>query len=223
MVTQRHAKIKETISKYGKCLEIVSIDPHFHEVSVSLFLKGRTFSVWSYSSKEGLKERLQVIRDRMVETGEMVKSNVYNQAIYKEGEIIEQPIKFMFVIAVEKTPTLPMPTGNLQAKDNKSGLTFVLSPQLENGTWVYSVSATGNAKNPQRRIMAMVGGYIRYGKCTRIAHDKFAFPDGKQHLGFARILINYAKNVSSSEMLLDSRNAQGQMTTQTLGFSQGSL
>ena len=59
-------KPQEVIEKYGTCLELISMDPFFHEITVGLFLKDSTLTVHSYRNKDGVKERLTQIRDRIV-------------------------------------------------------------------------------------------------------------------------------------------------------------
>ena len=56
----------EVIEKYGNCLELISMDPFFHEITVGLFIKDSILTVHSYSNKEGVDERLTQIRDRIV-------------------------------------------------------------------------------------------------------------------------------------------------------------
>ena len=38
--------IAEQIEKLGHCIELVSIDPHFHDVSIGLFIKDGLMTVW---------------------------------------------------------------------------------------------------------------------------------------------------------------------------------
>lgn len=218
---KKHTRVKDIIARYGHCVELVAIDPHFHSISVGLFLKNRIFSVWSYASLPGIEDRMQQIRDRLVAWGEMTASpSVYNQASYRQGKIIERPIKFMFNECVEAALDKPLPSGPISAKDNKTRLTFHVSGEGTDGEHVYVVSAVGDEKRAPMRVKAVVGGYIRYGECKRVAPDRFEFPDGMRHDGLARILLSYAKNVSGTEATLNMQEQQGQMTTQTLGFSQ---
>jgi hypothetical protein len=90
------------------------------------------------------------------------------------------------------------------------------------GKWVYEVAAEGEAPaaTASMRVKAVVGGFMRYGDCRRVAEDKFAFPCGARHDELARLLIPYARNVSAVEEMLAAADLAGQMTTQTLGFSQ---
>ena len=66
----------EVIEKYGNCLELISMDPFFHEITVGLFIKDSTLTVYSYSNKEGVDERLTQIRDRIVLFGENRVSSI---------------------------------------------------------------------------------------------------------------------------------------------------
>ncbi len=231
---KRNASIvRHVIDKYGHCLELVSMDPHFHSVSVGLFFKehryaGTIFTVWSYAKIEGIEDRLRVIRDKLVDSGEMMPVTATfpgmelnsNQVVYRHGSIIEKPLRFIFVKAVETHPDTPAPVGDITVTDSKSNLIFKVSGGWEEYSYIYKVTASGEAANPESRIRAVVGGYMKYGECKRLSSNSFKFPDDQPHDGFARVLLNYAKNVSASENILASQEQQGQMNTQTLGFSQ---
>ena len=67
-------KVSEVKNKFGKCLELVSMDPNFHNISVGLFMKNNILTVWSYSRKEGIENRLNIIRDKMVDFGGLINS-----------------------------------------------------------------------------------------------------------------------------------------------------
>ena len=42
---------KEVISKYGRCIELISMDPFFNEVTIGLFFKEPLINVYSFSKK----------------------------------------------------------------------------------------------------------------------------------------------------------------------------
>ncbi len=48
-----------------------------------------------------------------------------------------------------------------------------------------------------------------------------AFPCGYRHDELVRLVLSYARNVSRVEDMLEADAVRGQMTTSTLGFSQG--
>ena len=196
------------------------MDRYFKDISVGLFLKGRRFTIWSYSTIPGVEKRLEEIRDRLVAWGEAKPvPGSSNQADYAVGELLERPLRFMFDEVVEKNPAEPVPSGRIEARDTKTLLTFVVTGEKAGDKYVYTVSAEGEAERAEMRVRAVVGGYMRYGNCERLAPNQFAFPDGKRHDGFARLLLGYARNVSGVENMLASSELHGQMTTQTLGFS----
>ena len=85
---------------------------------------------------------------------------------------------------------------------------------------VYSISVKGVHERSEMRIGAVVGGFMKYGGCERIAPNKFKFPDGGEYNKFVRLLLPYARNISAVEDMLTESDMAGQMTTQTLGFSQ---
>ena len=47
-----------------------------------------------------------------------------------------------------------------------------------------------------------------------------AFRDQKSHDEYVRVLLPYARNVSAVEQIFEANEQAGQMTTQSLGFSQ---
>jgi hypothetical protein len=217
--TQQRAGVKDTIKRLGRCIELVSMDPHFNDITVGLFLKGRVLTVWSYSSVPGTPGRLEQIRDRVVALGGFKKvPGSPNQAELSEGDILMRPLRFLFKEAVEKQSQPP--TGPIEANDNKSTLTFRVEGGQQDGAYVYKVLALGNAERAEARIKAVVGGFMRYGECQRLAEDTFRFPDGERRDGYVRLLLPYARNVSAVETMLAAEELEGQMTVQTLGFSQ---
>ena len=43
-------KVSEVKNKFGKCLELVSMDPNFHNISVGLFMKNNILTCLLYTS-----------------------------------------------------------------------------------------------------------------------------------------------------------------------------
>lgn len=210
----------EVIEKYGRCLELVSMDPHFHNVSVGLYLKGDVCTVWSFSSKPGLAERLQQIRDQMIALGDMdpVEGST-NQARFRCGDLHPRPVKFLLSQAVGKAPDYA-PADDMSIRDSKSALTLRFTGHEEEGRWSYSVSGEGEAPNPAVRIRMVVAGFVRYGEMEKLNDTDVAFACGRRHDGLVRLLMPYSRNISSVEGMMEAEALRGQMTTGTLGFSQ---
>ena len=51
----------EVIERYGKCLELIPMDAHFHDITVALFVKDGICTVWTFSRREGVAERMEHI------------------------------------------------------------------------------------------------------------------------------------------------------------------
>ena len=213
-------KVSDVKIKFGKCLELVSMDPNFHNISVGLFIKKDILTVWSYSKKEGVESRLNQIRDKMVEFGGLNHLDEDFKMTVPKGALIERPLKFLFSQCVEMSPDKKSDKGIITAKDNKTKLTFTVSGSQQKDKYIYTVSAEGEHEKPGLRIRAVVGGFIKYGECIRNDVDSFHFPDNNAHEEYVRVLLPYARNVSAVEQMLEASDQAGQMTTQSLGFSQ---
>jgi len=217
----RESRIAKKVKILGHCIELVSVDPHFHEVSIGLFIKNGMLTISSYSALDGIDDRIEQIRDRCVRLGDVVAvEGTTNQLQLISDLILDHALRFMFIAAVEKDPSTEPPSGRITAPDTKTKLTFVLEGAMEDGKYVYTVSAEGRAERAEMRVRAVVGGFMRYSACERVDKNKFSFPDGKQYNNFARLILPLARNVSAIEAQLEQDEMTGQMNTQTLGFSQ---
>ena len=213
--------IAERVRELGHCIELVSIDPHFHEVTVGLFIKNGLMTIWSFSNRDGIAARIEQIRDRCVMLGDVVAvEGTTNQLRLISDLYLDRALRFMFTVAVEKDPSQEVPAGRISVADTKTKLTLVVEGAEEDGKYVYTVSTEGEAERAESRVRATVGGFIRYSDCERVDTNKFAFPDGKRYDDFARLILPLARNVSAVESQLAATELEGQMTTQTLGFSQ---
>ncbi|MBT4125698.1 MAG: hypothetical protein HOJ22_00940 [Chloroflexi bacterium] len=214
-------RVVEKIKKLGNCIELVSIDPHFHDVTIGLFIKDGVMTISTYSTLEGVDARIEQIRDRCTLLGDVeAVEGTTDQLRLISDLYLDRALRFMFIAAVEKDPTQELPSGRITAPDTKTKLTFVIDGAEENGQYVYTVSAEGESDRAVMRVRAAVGGFIRYSGCVRVDKNKFSFPDGKKYDNFARLILPLARNVSAVEAQLEADEMAGQMNTQTLGFAQ---
>jgi len=215
------SRIAKKVAKLGHCVELVSLDPHFHEVSIGLFIKNGLLTISSYSLFDGIEDRIEQVRDRCVRLGDVEPVDGTTDQLRLTSDLyLDRALRFMFISAVEKDPSTEPPAGRITAPDTKTKLTFVLDGAMEDGKYVYTVSAEGHAERAEMRIRAVVGGFMRYSGCERVDKNKFSFPDGKQYDNFARLILPLARNVSAIDAQLEQDEMAGQMNTQTLGFSQ---
>jgi len=217
----QQSRVVKKVAQLGSCIELVSLDPHFHDVSVGLFIKDGVMTISSFSTIDGIDARIETIRDRCLQLGdvEAVEGTTDQLRLISDLQL-DRALKFMFTIAVEKDASAEAPSGRITAPDTKTKLLFVIDGAELDGKYVYTVSTEGESDRANMRIRAAVGGFIRYSDCERIDKDKFAFPDGKQYDKFARLILPLARNVSAVEAQLEQDEMAGQMNTQTLGFAQ---
>lgn len=211
----------DVIEKYGNCLELVSMDPNFENISVGLYMKDGVCTIWTFSSKAGVSARIEQIRDQLVALGgvEAVEGTT-NQVRFACGGLHERAIKFLMSQAVGKAPDFAPPQGEMAIKDSRSPLTIKVSGAAQDDAYVYAVSTEGDAPNPAVRLRMVVAGFLRYGEMEKVGDVEVAFPCGERHDALMRLLMPYSRNISSVEGMMAAEALRGQMTTGTLGFSQ---
>lgn len=214
------SRVSQVIEQYGKCLELVPVDPHFHDISVGLYLKEGTCTVWSFSSKPGVRERITTIRDQCVVLGGLEPvEDTYNQLRFSCGYIHLRPLKFLLAQAVGKSPDFSPPSGQLSISDTKTKLTLSVEGRDAEGVWVYQVAGAGEAPSIPARLRLVVAGFVRYGEMEKISDTEVAFPCRQRHDQLMRVLLPYSRNISAVESMMEAEAQRGQMTTGTLGFT----
>ena len=220
MVTRPLLRVSEVLERYGSCLELVSMDAHFHGISVGLFSKEGVFTVWSFSGKPGVQERVEAIRDQLVSLGGLSPvPGEHNQVVFACGFFHQRLIKFLLAQAVGKSPDYSPPEGEMSIRDTRTNLTITVAGEESEGRWLYRVSAEGDAPNVAARLRMIVAGCLRYGEMEKVGDTEVAFPCGQRHDELIRLLLPYSRNVSSVESMLEAEALRGQMTTGTLGFT----
>ena len=213
----------EVIERYGQCLELVPLDKRFHDISVGLYVKGDVCTIWTFSQREGVEDRIREIRDQMIALGGMEAiGDFHNQVRFPCGHLHHRTLRFVMSQAVGKAPDYAPPQGELSIQDSKSALTIraALSDGDHDGRAVYDVSLEGEARNAAMRLRMVLAGFTRYGEMEQVGESGVAFSCGMAHDAMMRVLLPYSRNISSVETMMAAEALRGQMTTGTLGFSQ---
>ncbi|MDP7578219.1 MAG: hypothetical protein QGF12_01585 [SAR202 cluster bacterium] len=214
-------RILRAIKQYGQCIELVPLDPNFDDISVGLYFKDGVGTIWTFAQNPGVKNRVERIRDQLVALGGLLPvDGAYNQISFSCGELHRRPLRFLIMLAVEKSPDLKPSEGDIEIKDLKSDLILRADPANINGRWIYAIGASGEAKTKPMRIIAVTSGFVRYGEMEKLDKNQVAFTCGQRHDELMRLIISYARNVSGVQDMLEANALRGQMTTGTLGFSQ---
>lgn len=216
----------EVMARYGHCLELVPLDRRFHDISVGLYVKDGVCTIWTYSRREGVEDRIREIRDQMIALGGMeAVEGTNNQVRFPCGELHQRTLRFVMSQAVGRAPDYAPPQGDLTIQDSKSALTIRVEPQGDSGDGgdgrsVYNVSLEGEARNAAMRLRMVLAGFARYGEMEQVGEAGVAFACGMPHDALLRVLLPYSRNISSVETMMAAEALRGQMTTGTLGFSQ---
>ena len=218
--TKERIHVTDVIERYGPCLELTSMDPHFHNISVGLYVKDGVCTVWTFSQKPGIEGRIERIRDQLVALGGMEPmEGTHNQARFPCGYLHVRPVKFLLSQAVGKAPDYALPQGQMSIKDTKTPLILSVAGREVEGRWVYELSAEGEAPNVPARLRLVVAGFMRYGELEKVSDTEVAFPCGQRHDDLLRVVLPYSRNVSGVESMMEAEALRGQMTTGTLGFT----
>ena len=218
--TDEVLRVAEVVRRYGKCLELVSTDPHFHDITVAIYVKDGLCTVWTFNQRPGVQERVRVIRDQLVALGGLAPvPETHNQVIFPCGFLHLRLLKFLLAQAVGKSPDYSPAQGDMAIKDTKSALTLKVFGTESDGRWVYQVSGEGEAPGAPARLRMVVAGFSRYGEMEKVSDTDVCFPCGGRHDELMRILLPYSRNVSGVESMIEQEALRGQMTTGTLGFT----
>ena len=218
--TTERLRPADVLRRYGRCLELVPMDPHFHDVSVALHVKDGTCTVWTFSDRPGVVDRLRRIRDQMVALGGLEPvADTYNQARFLCDDPHVRPLRFLLSQVVGKAPDYAPPEGEMSIKDTKSKLMLKVAGRPDGERWVYQVAGEGEADNAPMRLRMVVAGFLRYGEMDKVSDTEVVFPCGQRHDELVRLLLPYSRNISAVEGMIEAEALRGQMTTGTLGFT----
>ncbi len=218
--TAPQTRTADVIERYGNCLELVPMDPHFHNISVGAYVKDGICTIWSFSSRPGVDGRLRQIRDQICALGGLAAvEGSYHQVKYSCGHLHRRALKFLLAQAVGKSPDYSPVQGEMSIADTRTKLTIKVGGSEAASGWIYEVSSDGEADNIPLRLRMIVTGFLRYGEMEKVTDTQVAFPCTHRHDELVRLLLPYARNVSAVESMMEAESLRGQMTTGTLGFT----
>ena len=184
----------------GRRIELVPIDPHFHDITIGLYRQhtvdattgqqSPVFWVHTYSRISGAAERIENVRQAMQKLGGMLKTS--DGLLYfpcNSGH--EAACRRVFLEACKldmNTDPEPRP---LNILDKKSQLTIKVDSI---GQGVYRVSAEGEGRGAARRVSAIAGGLMKLGEMASIETD-VAFHCATSHDALVGLLLTRAPNV----------------------------
>lgn len=181
----------------GKRIELVPMDPHYHDITIALYQQGEDdnplFLVHTYSQMEGVQERIQFAIKTMTHLGDLVE-DANGLLQFPCGAAHQLACRRAFLESCKLPPSDSAEPRPLQILDKKSGLTITVTSL---GDGVYQVGADGEGRRADRRISAIAGGLIKLGEMEEVdgTLDKVAFPCGHSHDALLGLLLVRAPNV----------------------------
>lgn len=179
----------------GRRIELVPMDPHFHNISIGLYRQqkedGPAYLVHTYSGIEGTDGRMTFIVNAMCILGGMeTRSDGFLQFPCRNEHGLAVKRVFLEACKLALGDTLePRP---LHILDKKSGLDIRVISQ---GDGVYQVTADGESKDKDRRISFIAGGLVKLAHLEDQSVDTVAFNCAYAHDAMLGLLLVRAPNV----------------------------
>lgn len=187
----------QRIVNIGRRIELVPIDPHFHDITIALYQQQKEiplFLVHTYSHVAGAAERIEEIRQSMQTLGGMLKT-AEGLLHFPCGGAHEAACRRVFLEACKIAPGTHIEPRPLHTLDKKSKLSITVN-STGNGT--YSVTADGDGRGTARRIAAIAGGLMKLGEMEDAGSDNkdtVAFDCAYSHDSLVGLLLIRAPNV----------------------------
>lgn len=188
----------------GRRIELIPIDPHFHDITIGLYRQQiadattgtefPAFLVHTYSQMTGATERIKAVAHAMQILGGMLKT-VDGLLYFPCQDPHEAGCRRVFLEACKLASNTHTESRPLNILDKKSQLT-ITTDSIGNGT--YQVKANGEGRGAARRISAIAGGLMKLGEMEAVetdSKDTVRFTCGHSHDALVGLLLTRAPNV----------------------------
>ena len=188
----------------GRRIELVPIDPHFHDITIGLYRQqtvdaatGKDFPVFlvhTYSQISGAVERIESVRQAMQTLGGMLRT-ADGLLYFPCNSAHEAACRRVFLEACKLTSDTLAEPRPLSILDKKSQLMITVD---STGKGVYRVTAESEGRAAARRVSAIAGGLMKLGEMESIetdAKDTVAFGCAVSHDALVGLLLTRAPNV----------------------------
>ena len=199
----------------GERLELVSMDPHFHDISISLYRStgegdASGFLAHSYSAKEGAAERLGFVMRAMAVLGGMGPAPGQPERLaFACGAAHRAAVKRLFLEACKRETGADIEVQPMRVHDKKNDLT-IAATAIGGGRYrLAAVDGEGNDKAAQR-VDGVTRGLIKLAELEPGAQaGEVRFPCGFSHDELVGLLIGRALNVRAAMREAEAAAARG--------------
>ena len=199
----------------GERLELVSMDPHFHDISISLYRStgeggASGFLAHSYSTREGAAERLGFVMRAMAVMGGMGPAPGQSDRLaFACGAAHKAAVKRLFLEACKRATGAEVAVAPMRIYDKKNDLTIAATAVGGGGYRIAAVDGEGNDKAAQR-VDGVTRGLIKLAELEPGAEPgEVRFPCGFSHDELVGLLIGRALNVRAAMREAEAAAARG--------------
>jgi len=180
----------------GRRVELVSMDPHFHDITLGLYRQDRAgrprYLVYTYSRLPGAAER----RESITQIAQILggAERVADCLQFSCGSAHQAAARRLFLDSCKQAPGSVSAARPLQILDKKSGRNIVVT-KLTGG--IYQIAADGPEEGKAARLDAIIAGLRKLGELDPVPDhaDQVAFSCGRSHDALIGLLLPRALNV----------------------------
>ena len=199
----------------GERVELVSMDPHFHDISISLYRStgeggASAYLAHSYSGKEGTAERLAFVMRAMAVMGGMVPApGQPGRLAFACGAEHRAAVKRLFLEACKKAPGAEVAALPMSIYDKKNDIT-IGATGIGGGAYRLVADAGGEDDKVARRVDGVTRGLIKLAEMEPGAEPGEArFACGTNHDELVGLLLGRALNVRAAMREAEAAAARG--------------
>ena len=199
------------IAELGSRIELVSMDKHFHDITLGLYEQPSAdgvpeYIVHSYAGYDGTADRIQFVMRAMQLIGGM-EITPGGRLRFVCGDAHRAACRRLFIEASKLASDAPPEARPLSIHDKKADCEVSVSSL---GAGAYRVSAESDDEAVGRRVKAIAGGLRKLGEMTDSDGDDAAsFGCGAAHDALIGLLLVRAPNVRAVMREQDAAAAQG--------------
>ena len=199
----------------GERVELVSMDPHFHDISISLYRSAgeggaSAYLAHSYSGKEGAAERLAFVMSVMTVMGGMVPApGEPGRLAFACGDQHRAAVKRLFLEACKKAPGADVAALPMSIYDKKNDLT-IGATSMGGGAYRLATDVGEADDKVARRVDGVTRGLIKLAEMEPGAElGEARFPCGVAHDELVGLLLGRALNVRAAMREAEAAAARG--------------
>jgi hypothetical protein len=205
------------VGNIGRRIELTSMDPHFHDISVGLYEQADSdgspcFVVHTYCRRDGAQARIGRITESMRVLAGMEPAARGGPALrFPCGAAHRVACRRAFVEACKLDPAETLAARPLRIHDRKSDACV---DALSEGGGRYRLVPEDDDANRRKRAVAIAKGLVRLAEMNPDeGHDeRVAFPCGQSHDALVGLLLERASNVRAAMREAEELAARGVLT-----------